>query len=403
MLKLAELYDGIHQLAAGAEARAIERARRRELARRSLAAHAADAEAWRQRADDAKTSWLVADFTDAPDQVVAPGPAPDSYTVVAADGSQVYPDRHGAAACYVINLGLVRLSYGAEPAAALDSRPLLFADEADVYQGALGERRALTADEVSAHRAVLELEALLALAAGESARPLVALADGTLIPWILHREQDPWRMALLERYLAALEGFSRAGVPVASYISRSGAADVTNLIRVGDCDQPRVNCDTCPHVARLTANGRGRLFAPERVAELPCGTPAGLCDGDLFGGLPPGSRSAVYRTRSKAFAGRPEQRVAFFYLAAGDEVARVEVPGQVADAPDSLELVHAAVWDQVVKGRGYPAVLVEAHEQAVVRSPDRQAFERLVEKLLVRSGSVVRWSAKARAKQTPGV
>ncbi len=405
MLKLAALYDGVQQLAADAAGQAADRARRRAATLTAFQRHAAAPEAWRQTAVAARTSWLVADFEADPAQVVDPPPAPEEAVVLAADGSQIYPDRHGATACYVINLGLVTLRYGPEAAAKLDSEPLLFADELDLYLGEAGERRAIGPDEVSIQRAVLELEALLELARPFADEPAVALVDGTLIPWMMVREGDPWRQAMRLRYLDALAGFEALGVPVAGYISRTGSSDVVNLVRIGECDQPQVNCDRCPHLAAVTAGlPRGRVLTLAQADRLPCGAPVGLADADLCGDLlRPGKRSAVFVTRSKAFAEREEHRVRFCYLHTGGEVARVELPPWVAADEALLARVHAVLCDQVGKGHGYPVALQEAHEQAVVRAPDRAAFERLLERVLVQRGSVVRFSEKSRSKQRPGV
>jgi len=408
VLRLGELYEGLQGLATATLRERAERAERRAAAVAAWRRYTAEASALRQRAATARTSWLVADFADDPARITTPAAPPETHTVVATDGSQILPDRHQAALCYVLNLGRVVLRYGPDASAALDSAPALFADETDLYHGEVGERRAVTGDEVSAHRTVWELEGLLALATEERCRnperPLVAVADGTLIPWSLDRE-DPWYRDLLDRYLAALAGFAALDVAPVSYISRSGASDVVHLVRLGDCDQTPANCDACAHLAAVLADSpRGRNLTLAQAAALPCGGAAGLCDADLFGELlAPGEYSAVFCTRSKAFARAPEQRVAFCYYHTGQEIARLETPLWATTQPASQALVQAVVADQVRKGRGYPVALQEAHEQAVVRAPDRAAFERVVESLLVQRGAVVRWSAKGRSKQIPGV
>lgn len=410
MLNLAAVYDGIQRLADTMVEAAEDRADRRERTVAAFERHGQRAEWLARRADAARTSWLVARLEEPPGARYDPPPAPAAHTVVAADGSQVFADRHAAAPCFLINLGRVRLSYSDVSSAALESRPVLFTAEEDVFRGEVGERRLVGPEEVSALRAVLELEALLELAQSVDGEA-VALCDGTLIPWGWATARDgstadSRRLALLDRYFAAIDGFAALGVPLAGFISRTGAADVTHLVRVGDCDQEPVDCDHCPHLAAVTARmtARRSLTLAEAVT-LPCGTAAGLSDADLFGcWLAPGQRSAVFGTRSSVYHDRPErQRVAFFYLRVGDEVSRVELPQAVAERPESVARVHAVILDQARKGGGYPVALREAHEQAVVRAADREAFERLIERSLVRHGHAVRHSAKRRAKQQPGV
>ena len=68
-----------------------------------------------------------------------------------------------------------------------------------------------------------------------------------------------------------------------------------------------------------------------------------------------------------------------------------------------LELVHAVVYDQAQKGRGYPVALAEAHEQAVVRGAERELFYEMLEAALVRRGFKVSMTFKLMAKRTPAV
>ena len=69
----------------------------------------------------------------------------------------------------------------------------------------------------------------------------------------------------------------------------------------------------------------------------------------------------------------------FYYLNAGAEMARVEVPAWVAESPELLELSHAMLIDQCRKGHGYPIAISEAHEQAVVTTKDREEFQLMLE------------------------
>jgi hypothetical protein len=73
-----------------------------------------------------------------------------------------------------------------------------------------------------------------------------------------------------------------------------------------------------------------------------------------------------------------EHAVHFFYLNVGPEMARVEVPGWIAESQDLLNLTHALLVDQSRKGHGYPVAISEAHEQAVVTMGDREEFRLMV-------------------------
>jgi hypothetical protein len=125
-----------------------------------------------------------------------------------------------------------------------------------------------------------------------------------------------------------------------------------------------------------------------------------LQDRELFDVLNPGERSAVYLSRSsivQKYYGRHE--VCFFYFKGEDEIARVEIPRWVVEM-GLTELVHALVYDQCRRGRGYPVALSESHEKAVVTGADREHFWEVVEEALLGKGLPARGSSKSISKRT---
>ncbi len=72
----------------------------------------------------------------------------------------------------------------------------------------------------------------------------------------------------------------------------------------------------------------------------------------------------------------------------------------MAESPDLRDHLHTLCFDQAVKGQGYPICLAEAHERAVVRGPEREAFCRLVENAFVRERLPLLQTRKALAKRT---
>ncbi len=84
----------------------------------------------------------------------------------------------------------------------------------------------------------------------------------------------------------------------------------------------------------------------------------------------------------------------FFYLNVGPEIVRIEIPKWVAKDVALLQRVHAMAHDQAQKGQGYPVSLSEAHEQAVIRSSEREQFYRLLENLYIQKGLEVNLSRK---------
>ncbi|MFB6098979.1 MAG: DNA double-strand break repair nuclease NurA, partial [Salinibacter sp.] len=124
--------------------------------------------------------------------------------------------------------------------------------------------------------------------------------------------------------------------------------------------------------------------------------------------LAPGERSAIFGSASHIQGKYPTGTdVAFFYLRVpgpgGGELGRIEVPRWVADDPALLDRVHATVLQECRKGEGYPLALSEAHERAVVRASEREAFFRLMERRLREAGLGPTGSRKRRSKQRPRV
>ena len=96
---------------------------------------AADAEKLRAKIRNRRDPfpWLVAVPTGTL-SVAFPSPdPPNDFSVVAADGSSIPPDRHSPVRFYVINTGHAVLTYGQHPHADLDSAGQLYFEEKDLY------------------------------------------------------------------------------------------------------------------------------------------------------------------------------------------------------------------------------------------------------------------------------
>jgi len=234
-------------------------------------------------------------------------------------------------------------------------------------------------------RAVDECLALTQLSQKTSGTVL-GLLDGTLILWgIIGLENIQFVQGLLATgFLKALDIMKKNGLPLASYISYPRSTDVVNVLRVALCPFETANCDV------------------ECKVKKKCSALDDLVDRDLFSAmLGVGQRSAIFSSRSKIIEKHYREHIIyFFYLNVGDEIARVEVPAWVVENKDLLEQVHTMVLDQCGRGHGYPAVLTEAHEQAVLTGADREQFWRLVEMYLTKNDLPSNTSAKNFSKRT---
>ncbi|MSQ11812.1 MAG: DNA double-strand break repair nuclease NurA [Dehalococcoidia bacterium] len=333
-------------------------------------------------------------------------PRPPDYCALAVDGSHIDVDRHLPARCALINLGGCALIYGGHPSARLWSSPHLYATEEEL---ALRDPDSPTREEplqgalLGLVRAVEEVRALAdAAQQAPASLPTVALVDGTLLLLELSSGSPggggfpPFvrRQLLQGGLLPALDALRALAqlrpLAVASYISMPNATEVAGALRLALCPFPVADC---------SAN-----CGDKRPGQRPCDAVHGLNDRALFGELlAPGERSALFRSRSSIAREYGEHQVCFFYVNVGPELARVEMPEWVARNTRLLDLVHAAVLDQCRRGGGYPPVLQEAHEQAVISGADREEFRLLVHEALEGEHLPAYTSEKERSKRLRAV
>ncbi len=329
---------------------------------------------------EAGQRWRCASPGDEPLDETFPVPGlPQRFTLVAADGSQIYPDRHGMAFYYVINVGSIVFRHGSSQAPDVATDPRLFYAEDQVYP----EGRPVSSDLVSAERDLAEMRALVDLSLAEpSAGPqCLALADGSLLIWLQRAAIPEGQQArLLSDYLAHLDRLRAADIAVAGFVSRPQSAEVVALLYLAHLEPEQ----------RLAVSG---------LADTGY---RGLTDRALFGNLSPGERSALFvrgTAANRDFRGKGHA-IYFFYLNTGSELARVEVPEWLARRPERLDLVHAAVYDQCRFNNGYPYVLTRADEQAVIQGEEREILQDMIGQAMARHGlSFPQLSRKAQQKQ----
>lgn len=345
----------------------------------------------RQRKGGARIPWLVATPVDSLSGVFALPPVPADFSAAAADGSSIPPDRHSPVRYSVLNIGYAVLTYGSAPAASLHAEGrFCFADD-ELYFDPQGKRIPIEEGRLGILMSVEEMVGLCAATQGVRP-PVVAVRDGTLILWNLQSEDAALKGQYLGRFLQALDRLRQAGTPVCSYISYPGGQDVLNSLRLLLCDVQGGGCARCPQ---------------ENDGQRLCQFMGSLRDRQLFEGLlAPGQRSDLFESQSAILEEYKGHRIRFFYLNVGGEIARVEAPQWAIDDAAMLHLVHGVVYDQCRRSGQYPpypAALIEAHEQAVISTADRETVERLVERALAEKGILYVRSAKDRSKRGRGV
>ena len=384
MLELSQVIADIQSMGAETRKRG-ERTRSQMQTALQLAALSGDewAATRAQRERLPKPSWPAADCRDkSPSEVLGlPGEAPEEYSALATDGSQIPLDRHAVAPCFLLNVGEIALHYGTGERPHLSSRATLHFRDEDLYQTEGGGDPVPLSDKIIANRRLLaESAALAALIQAHKERYAIALVDDPLIVWTPQGESEQEQRRVIDAFCGMLATGQEHGVPVVGYISRPGHRDVVGALRLTLCDP---GCEHHP-------------------VDL-CAKLTHLTDAHLFANLltRPGDRSPIFGSTARSLALYPaEQQITFFYLNTGAEIARVEVPWWVAEDSDLSDRVHMLCFDQARKGSRYPIALSEAHERAVVRGPDREAFFRLIENVFVREELPALQTRKALAKRT---
>jgi hypothetical protein len=369
-LELSKLTGQVRAMGEGLAAREREQADLLALARRWLAEYAGQGERLRH---PARALGRAAIPTAEPlDAVHALPPIPDRFTVAAADGSLIQPDRHSAALYYLINVGSLVYRHGSGEPPVAHSEPALGYSEADLYENGL----LVAGNLLDVRRDLAEITRLGDLCAAdrphpsEPPGPTVALVDGTLVLWMLEGRSEAWQRAKVMAYIDQLDRIRKAGAAVAAFISRPRRGEVTRLL----------------HLASVDGDPNRASQEPNPLERLP--------DRALFEMLPAGARSALFASPSPInydYYCPAGHTVHFCYLNLTEEgrepvVARIEVPVWVAEDADRLALVHGAVVAQARITGDYPYALARADELAFVGGPEREAFEEMVATALLRAG-----------------
>lgn len=384
-----QVYARIREIAAGADESKRTLDEKRELARSLLAAYASELDFLQQKVEAAKSfdsNIRCAVPLDEPLTATYPPPTPVAdVTVIAADGSQINPDRHASIQFSIINVGIIimKLHSGQAPELCVETE-MLYGDELisngnPISDGMVAMRRDITER--------MKLDEVSKSIKGQ----VVNLTDGTIELWGA-KGDDPQAYAdFVEKYLRVLTRLHARGVITAGYVEKPSADLVVRLLEIATADNEQIQ--------------RLRDYVPLR----------GVSDRWLYGErenplLPPGHRSAVFALQSgsiKKYKG--PLALHFFYLNVGTLghpwPVRVEVPQWVAEDRKKLELLHAVLIEQcnMMGARPYPYLLHRAHETAVVRREEKDQIEQLLAMELRRMRAEVgERSYKDSAKALPG-
>ena len=296
---------------------------------------------------------------DEPLNTAIPAPSlPEKFTVLAADGSQINPNRHARVAFCVINVGVVKMVRGSGQSPEIYTQSqLLDYDALFLPRGGM-----ISEGMVALKRDLREREALVDLA-GELTLPAISMTDG---PLELYREPQESRdfSQTLERYLSVLDRLQGLGMMTLGYVDKPGSDLIARLLELANLSDEDLQF----------YNQGNRQFA-------------GLSDIHLLTQIlsHPGDRSAVFGIHSQTATNfRGDLALHFFYLNVGvsgkPHLARVEVPGWIAQDKTALGILQAVLMEQacVMGTRPYPYILHRAHEEAIVTMQEHARVEDMI-------------------------
>ena len=314
---------------------------------------------------------------------------PNRYALIAADGSQITPDRHRPFIFGYVQAGCAGVVYGERPHPLTDElrrlrRSQLIAEN-ELFDERTGELKPPA--EIANRRDLLEIE-LLAEAccmARDAGLQPVLVADGSLVPFALLASRVP------------PQEFERLLRPI------KAALDVMR-----DCD-----AWVCGYIDRPNSNALVRACAlaglsPEALTERALREREALLI-EIFDRhalertLEPAHRTALFDPNWEINAphhlGEHAMRACYvnFGDAAHPIIARIEAPVWCADPP-RVGALCAILHRHAQLGGGYPLVLKAAHEEAVLSKDDQQEIEQAIEGALMSRGFLPQASFKQEAK-----
>lgn len=317
---------------------------------------------------------------------------PEKATVIAVDGSQVYPDQHSAVLYFLTNIGVFTFYHGEDILPEQYTEPILYYSDTYLRDP---EGQLITNTAVNARRNVLEMQTLTRKAWEYRQRPapLLALSDGPLLFWL--GRDVPDAKIMMDDYMATLikmydihnymQTLHQHNASLVGYIDRPTSRFIVSLLQLMMLDEEDV---------------RSAVLDQPGIFE-------GLDDRWLLSSLlGPGDRSALMvqqSPRNKEYRQKGvSYEIVFFYLNVGYEnapnVVRVEMPMWVARSRQSVNELHAIIYQQCRLMGRYPYALTRADELAVVRGTDKKGLDEMILVELMKYQQFSEESAKQTSK-----
>lgn len=289
---------------------------------------------------------------------------PAAYTLIAADGSQIVPNRHRPVQFCVLNIGMIKIMRGSGLAPEINVLSTLLEHE-NLFTS---EGHLIGEEDVSLLRDLAERRVLFEAAISDR-EPIITLTDGPLDVYenVTTRRERAEQLNEVREIHAHLEA---RGVLSAGYIDKPGSELISRMLSIMQTPDAELGAydDTKREI-------RG-ISDAELLEEL----------------LGAAERSAVFESVAKG-EGKGSLNVHFFYLNVGSPgqpvLARVEFPGWVSERPQLIDVLHSVIYHEamVLDTHPYPYALHRAHELAVITMPEHEQVEAMLVRELEHAGA----------------
>lgn len=379
-----QIHARIKEIGAGARERRKTLDERRSKACDLLAVYSNQLDVLRSKVDSAKAVdaniRCALPLNESLASSYPPPQAVKEATLIAADGSQIVPNRHDALQYYVINVGAIAMQVGSgnTPEIFTDTKLHMLDEFDDTY---------FSDSQVALQRDVAERKKLLEISKKYSGT-IIALTEGQLELWGATDSDNAGDFEKnLQDYLDALKEMEKRLIITSGYVDKPGANWAVRLLEIATI--PQTELDNLKKYHPLL----------------------GVTDLWLFSQiLGKHERSAIFKLQAKSAEKYTESiAINFFYLNVGDEkkpkIARADVPSWVVNKAGALNSLHYALIEQakIMGNEPFPYLLHRAHEIAVVTHQEKEQIDQMLALALRNSGGEVgEISGKQSAKNLPG-
>lgn len=289
---------------------------------------------------------------------------PAQATIIAADGSQINPDRHLGIDYCLVNVGAFQMVLNdPNPPKTTIKSELFFGEDVFSMQEKI----------VALIRDMREREILAELAA-DIQGPVITFTDGPIELWgrevALAEAEEEEEKNYFERYMKALHKLYQLKAATAGYVDKPRFDLLIRLLEIAPENKP------------VKDAGKNRWLR-------------GILDTEILEPwIGPGERSAIFGLLSRSTKRYQNQfSLHFFYLNVSlnekkPMLARVEIPAWVAQNAVMVDALHAVLVQQcqIVPTRTYPYVLTRADETAVVSRDEKEQVASLMARELRQRG-----------------